>query len=136
MLDLIERLEKATGGNFELEHQIAEAVYPHLVGFRQPDGVGWVGPGWSTRQPPPYTASMEAALSLVAEALPGHGFSIGHLPVSDDANHEEHHVFGCLLYEEPHVASPRDGLGHGATVALACCVALLRAIQTKEAGHG
>lgn len=134
MLDLIERLEKAESGSFELEHQIAEAVYPHLAGFRLPDGNGWSGPGWTTRAPPPYTVSLDAIMRLIEEKLPEHDWSIGHLPTSDDADYEEHHNFGCLLYDAPR-SSPGDALGHGATAPLAACIALLRALHTKEQRH-
>lgn len=71
--------------------------------------------------------SLDAAVALAERVLPGHDWSLGHLPTSDDADHQEHHEFGCFFYAHPHVASRQDGLGHGATAPLAMVTAILRA---------
>lgn len=122
MLDLIERLEKAESGSFELEHQIAEAVYPHLAGFRLPDGNGWSGPGWTTRAPPPYTVSLDAIVALIGEKLPNQFWAITEHPDGFAATigglyHSQ--VKGVSLYTAP----------------LALCIALLRALHTQEQRH-
>lgn len=119
MLDLIERLEKATGPNFELEHQIAEAVYPHLRGFRQPGAAGWVGPGWSRSAPPPYTASLGAITALIGEKLPDVNLKLYVQPEKTMAE---------LWYAEVHRAEAK-------TAPLALCVALLRTLS-RDNGNG
>lgn len=124
MLDLIERLEKAAGPNFEMEHLIAEAAYPHLRGFRRPGAAGWVGPGWSTSAPPPYTASLDAIMALIGEKSPLRG------PIALEMAGSGF----CAIESTEPCQDPVTAWGN--TPALACCIALLRALQTKEAGHG
>lgn len=108
---LIEKLEGAEVGSRELDCAIWTAT----------GGWGHVG------RPPTFSTSLDAALALAERVLPGHDWSLGHLPTSDDADHQEHHEFGCFFYAHPHVASRQDGLGHGATAPLAMVTAILRA---------
>lgn len=140
MLELIERLEKAEAGSRELDGAVWYAAFEpdvehgclHVeqteqgprevltceLGSKWADDVG------------PYTTSLDAALALAERVLPDHDWSVGCLPVSDDADHEEHHHFGALLYSR--YTKPYDALGHGATPALALCIAILRALRTTE----
>lgn len=71
------------------------------------------------------TGSVDAAIGLAARLLPDHDWSVGCLPVDGDADHEEHHSFGALLYSR--IEKPYDALAHGATPALAMCGAILKA---------
>jgi hypothetical protein len=52
---LLERVEKAEGPRYELDQAINRAV-----------------DSWQPAVPPPYTASLDAALALVERVLPGH----------------------------------------------------------------
>jgi hypothetical protein len=82
------------------------------------------------RDPPRVSKSLDAVLAVAERVLPEHDWSVGCLPVSDEADHEEHHRFGALLYAHSRAASREDGLGHGATPALALCIAVLKATDT------
>lgn len=118
---LIEKLEGAEVGSRELDADVALQV-----GWTVHPGDNWIGPHAEIAVPD-YTTSLDDALALADRVLPGHDWSLGHLPTSDDADHQEHHEFGCFFYAHPHVASRQDGLGHGATAPLAMVTAILRA---------
>ena len=109
--DAIQRLEDAQVGSPEMDTLMERAL-----------GTGASGS----------TTSLDLALALAERVLPGHDWSVGHLPTSDDADHEEHHHFGCLFYAHPHVASREDSMAHGATASLAICTAILQAHQSKD----
>ncbi|ASE38439.1 hypothetical protein [Brevundimonas vesicularis] len=139
---LIEKLEGAEGPSIVLDAEICwtlerpraiQAFWRGAMGkpgplpdefSRLPRGLGMASLEVGS---PNYTASLDAALALAERVLPGHDWSLGHLPTSDDADHQEHHEFGCFFYAHPHVASRQDGLGHGATAPLAMVTAILRA---------
>lgn len=123
MTDLIERLERADGPSRELDWAIHALImpkhhrmHPYLVGVFIDDGQ--LGKVYSC---PRYTASIDAAITLVPEgfrwALGYNGIDSGH-PVGTAS-----------------VFSPAGAMfkGSGATPALALCVAALRA---KEADNG
>lgn len=80
------------------------------------------------------TTSLDAALAFAEAKLPEHDWSVGHLPTDSDVAEHEHHIFGCLLYEDRR-ASPGDAIGHGATAPLAVCTALLRALKNVTDGR-
>jgi len=133
MLDLIERLEKAKAGSFELDHQVAEAVFSHLDPAKRCEGgAGWYGPDDVLVRPPkPYTASLDAITALIGERLPGWSVVI-RLP--GEAKHK--HTCEVAAPDDP-AASITDPwpfrTSAGASSApLAACATLLRAIQTKE----
>lgn len=130
---LIERLEKAEGGSRELDAEIARLFGGQAIARFgdwdcREDGTGiW-------RPLPRYSSSLDAALALAERVCPDHHSSVGNLPISDDADYEEHHHFGALLYSR--YTKPYDALGHGATRALAVCIAILKARATQEQTHG
>jgi hypothetical protein len=105
---LIERLEKATGPDRELDAAIWAATLPRdgvgIDGYGLPDGAhyeyrpcedgrvemlvslnGERGVTRANRPSPEYTASLDAAVALVEKVLPGWWWQIGSCHVSDDA---------------------------------------------------
>lgn len=128
-LTLAGRVEAAQGPNFELERDIHEALYGDTLrkfGYRR-DGAGWLtaAPPFAGAErlspPPAYTASVDAALALVAEKLPGHDWGI---------DNRGTHAF----IQEP----DRSHAWHGnaATPALALLAAMLRALAADEGREG
>lgn len=125
MDSLIKRLQAAEAGSEQLDAAICIALQ---YGGANSDGAqnvrtdaDWsgdllfeIGSDDCCNPIPKLTTSLDAIVALIGEKLPNHDWSIGNLPVSDDADHEDHHAFGCLLYEAQ-VSSPGDSLGHGAT---------------------
>jgi hypothetical protein len=124
---LIEKLEGAEVGSVELDAQIYSYLNCTLIPRRSDLKPRRRWPDGSVTLQRKVTTSLDAALALAERVLPGHDWSLGHLPTSDDADHQEHHEFGCFFYAHPHVASRQDGLGHGATAPLAMVTAILRA---------
>lgn len=142
MRDLIERLEKASGADQELDLAIFEAIHPKGSltdsGWRwtrrkiAPLGVVWY---WLDRhkiaQPDyvqKYTASIDAALALVEKVLPGwaSGYDAGPKTVIAfvDSHDFADRVFGARYTAE------------AATPPLAILLALLRALKQKQAEDG
>ena len=130
MSDLITRLEAATGPDRELDAAIFTAVYHDKVpspivesgyGWRYDKGHWWLATGEDARTPPKcvfpprFTASIDAALTLVPEGWRWHSY---HWRRKDEPK------IMSLVTNEPHV-----GIAHGkaATPALAICIAALRA---------
>jgi hypothetical protein len=80
--DLLERVEKATGPDRELDFALALAFTPG--GYRWPDERGgaimWPdGRGsFGVAEPDCLTASLDAAMALVERVLPGWDWIIGH----------------------------------------------------------
>lgn len=102
MSDLIERLEKATGPDRQLDAAISEALtgIPEKIAFEHPNFV-----------PPRYTASIDAALTLV----PGSMVSLRFQRTGQ--------TWGCYL----------NGRDTNATApAIALCIAALRARTAEE----
>jgi hypothetical protein len=99
-MELIELLEKATGPAFALDMAIARAVNPQAT---------------AQTVPPPYSASIDAALTLVPERA-------------------IRHIEWCEGFVEVAVFTERHSLAHGAaaTPALAICIAALRAKDTTH----
>jgi len=66
---LIARLREATGGNTELDAYIHLAVTPELADSHVREGSGWIigGNHESPTYAPPYTASIDAALTLLPD---------------------------------------------------------------------
>ena len=116
-VDLIERLEKATGPDRELDGEIWLAADPRLV-------VLW--PHWTAEQRdnmvPRYTASIDAALSLVPEH---------HRWLLDKRPYADHRIDGyrCEVYRQAHYYATTDDMPHAwsATPALALTIAALKA---------
>lgn len=154
MTDLLARLEVAEAGSRELDCLIARHFGWHRVEPRHARNKagGWIAPedflGVNSdgsprldslhgtdihRDPPRLSQSLDAALALAERVLPGWHCHIGNLPTSDDADHEPHHKFAALLYQpEPYVRNRKDFMEHGATPALALCIAILRAKGAEQ----
>jgi hypothetical protein len=82
MRELIERLEKATGPDRELDYEIFKMA---TSGNYWPEHSAlWFQTGF-TRKPIAFTASIDAAVALVKATLPGWGYRIATCCVSDDA---------------------------------------------------
>lgn len=143
MSGLVEKLEAAEAGSREFDGLVEVAirdVFASRSGLKQEhwakwrsNAAGFVSDGYTTYASDPVTTSLDAALALAERVCPDHDWSVGCLPVSDDADYEEHHHFGALLYSR--YTKPYDALGHGATPALALCIAICRALNLNETRH-
>lgn len=127
MDDIIARLEKATGPDRELDGDISEAIGFSPVDYRRGEP-RWASMYWfqlSDRVDPwpcpPYTASIDAALTLVPE---GADWNVGANPPSADIAHRAER----WMTDECFSATP----------AIALCIAALKArtlalnIQKRE----
>jgi hypothetical protein len=103
MTDLIERLEAATGPSWELDASINYAVNPHASGIYGH---------------PPYTTSIDAALTLVPEGWTG-------LDIISYQRRTRYTVELSRLLDDDVEEDLRTG--RGPTIAIALCVAALRA---------
>lgn len=136
--DLIARLEQATEGSRELDAAIARAIGNKVETIIVPEGhpvfaAGgglefMVRPDGSRSSVPPYTTSLDAALTLVPE-----GWRVAEMKdgIPSDAGPYCHVRLWCPV---------NSALGHrhgasGITPALALCIAALRA-HAMEAVHG
>lgn len=120
--DLIAALEKAEGPSRKLDALIHQSVAPALADAI-PDDDGWLV-GGNHAQPtkaPAYTASLDAALTLVPEGMVWTVFTCD--PPETDA------LFGALVGQRPSYGplSMNRYRGSAATPALALCIAALRA---------
>lgn len=122
MLDPIERLEKAEAGSRELDADVSIVVHDSQV-RRGPHYWHHMGDGdWS--EIPAYTTSLDAIVALIGEKSPLRG------PVSIE-------MAGSGFCAIADTVPCADGVAAwGNTPPLACCIALLRALQTKEQTHG
>jgi hypothetical protein len=121
---LLTRVERATGPDLDLDVEIGV----HVAGLKRTVRLGDPMLGNEREVPahcPAYTGSVDAALALVKRAFPDFFWSIGFL--DEEARTHDHHQHGALLFPHFHVADKRDGLGHGATPALALVAAVLAA---------
>lgn len=131
MKDLIERLEKAEGPDRELDYAIEAVMHPWLAegSYRRLAGDN----GWHSPTPPikggdkiasarDFTASLDAALTLVPEGrwwVLNSGVQSGAARAQVDAG------TAWQSYE-----------AHGATPAIATCIAALRARMAHPAKEG
>lgn len=118
--ELIERLEAATGPDRELDAAIAEAV-GHTVKYDKADlrdTTPWYQPvpDYSWQPVPQFSASIDAALTLVPEGLNYELTTTGYKPGAT--------VCGNIL------TGPHEG-AYAATPALAICIAALRAKNSQ-----
>lgn len=136
MLELIERLEKAESGSRDFDADMSIVIFDSQVKRERQilqSFVHHMGDGdWSVI--PAYTTSLDAIVALIGEKLPGWSVVI-RLP--GEAKHK--HTCEVAAPDDP-AASITDPwpfrTSAGASSApLAACIALLRAIQTKESGH-
>jgi len=112
---LIERVEKATGPSFELDVRIG----CWRINFPVPTGehVHW-GMLCQSVGAQPVTSSLDAALALVEEKLPGWTWTRA--------------IDGQIALWRPAVASPEARQPKLATEALTLIGALLRALQSQQ----
>lgn len=149
LAELISRLEAAESGSRELDALIAAEIEPHLFdspGFpaerpispftydKGENVIRFDGGGlMDVRFFPTVTASVDAAIALVARVLPGWGgfMDFGHeteMFVADICSHARAEQTG--EDEEEHGVDPsQESHGEGRTPALALCVAVLNALQ-------
>ena len=139
--ELIERLEKATGPDRDLDAALYVALckpkqYPDDLRYYylpsvSTDHMEMCAPGtyWlkersgrSLQTAPAYTASLDAALALVERVLPGWGYFLRH---DSDSGY-----VAALVYPDAFRVTP--GATNGANMATALCLALLRASPTEE----
>lgn len=128
--DLITRLEAAAEGSRELDRGVAFAVklpFPSWASFnehaaRHDYGTSFIAHGpWIMERIPPLTTSIDAAVALFAERLPGWAWRISAYVNSRPE---------ALIWQAGKEAPQRVA---AATPALALCIALLRALTpTKE----
>lgn len=132
MSDLIERLEKAEAGSRELDALVWCATVPGGATYDTGRSrVTYPDKSWAIITSfSPVTTSLDAALALAERVMPDHNWSVGCLPVSDEADYEEHHSFGALLYSR--YTKPYDAMAHGASPALAVVTAVLKAQGTQQ----
>lgn len=108
MLDLITRLQAATGPAEDLDRAIWHATHPGETPF-----------GWPVAIYPQYTCSIDAAVALVPEGL-------GRMSGRGRTRPDEP-LFGCILYSRmgrgKEVAQAETDAGE----AIAICIAALRA---------
>lgn len=113
---IIERLEKATGPNYELEREIQEALEPDR----------------KIHVPRPYTASVDAAIALAGKVLPGWNFTLSsrqayvHRPCADVASDAWIEDNNNSEYAE----------ASGGTLPIALCLVILTALKAKQMGVG
>jgi hypothetical protein len=140
--DLIERLEKASGPDRELDadiffHLECEPIPPEGLDMSWAyEGAPRAMPGdkWNFHRDgipsdgtlsPAYTASIDAVVALVERCLPGWGYYL----------RSDKEGSGCgLVYPDAFRVTPCHCMG--ATPAIAVCLALLRALEAQEDNHG
>lgn len=137
---LSQRLAEATGASRELDALIVEALNLAPDGsFRMhglPDLAMWGTGPYTSWTAPAYTASLDAALSLVERALPEWFAIYLSAEYSGGADRRWSSVtgkFSCTLARDKH--SYVDVTGTGATLPLAVLSALLTALRPKGTSH-
>lgn len=155
---LVERLEKATGGDRGLDALLAQVAgwewhgdgpveeYPLWAGH-------WVQPGFpmngtfgirgkglcdcnvidethgNDKPPPAYTASLDAALALVERVLPGWSYGITSPDNPEDDPALQRQHFSARLRKSVQIIR-----AHAPTPALALCLAALKALAQGNEG--
>jgi len=152
---LLDRLEKATGPDRELDAMIAAAVEPHLFD----------SPGFPTERPiPPFrydrnenairfegggimdmrfffhvTASVDAAIALAARVLPGCDICTQDIHADFRQADEPRHMAEVMTELQwttydglPEPNYTVSGAGQSNFRAIAICIAVLRALQSQE----
>jgi len=109
--DIIERLEKATRANFQLERDID--AFCHFGSAGSLD-----------RTPPPYTASVDAAIALVERMFSPGYYRLEKLKGLPDPHHACWATAGASGQQED---------AYAPTAPLALLLALFRALEAKEA---
>ena len=125
--DLLERVERATGPDRELDAAICEGLHssvcePEYRGTHHGEPV-WRHPDFGLIRCEPYTNSVDASLALIGRLLPG--VYMWRLDFDDEPT--SHPASVILCWGE----NGRANEG-GATPALALCAALLAAMIEQE----
>ena len=138
---LIERVEKATGPDSALDVAIActlldarqHKAWNAANGLRPrgapplPDDVFWM------RHARPYTSSLDAALALVGEILPGWFWRAGYVPNPQWINGINYYSWAHLSRTTAsHCDREDEATGWAHTVPIAIILALLRALQSQQ----
>jgi hypothetical protein len=121
MLDLIERLKKATGPDWELDHEI----FAHVHGWSYPlHGAALHEFNESTREHgrTDYTASIDAALTLVE---PRSAWAVSHSPDADPQGYPR--PYRATVMPDLAYSGRRDSTDHHGHPAIALCIAALKA---------
>lgn len=113
--EIIEKLEKAEGADRDLDAAIHIATNPPL---RE---------GYRFGNIPVYTSSIDAAVQLYDRVLPGFLWGI----TQDAADGDVEFQGNVWPNAQPFDAS-KDHFGYHSRAAIALCIAILRALQTKE----
>lgn len=138
---LIERVENATGPDRELD-----ALIFRVLDLKLPDQflsmgikLSWQADGSATvpvgdmqvrYEPPHFTSSLDAALALVEEILPG---TFWH--VAKGRTRPDEPLFGAELVSPEH-GGVNVAVEHESSVALALILALLRALSARDQQDG
>lgn len=137
MSDLLERLEKATGPDRELDIAIAQLL--PIDGWKvdddgtafafgdMGDGEGWFPVGTC----PPVTSSIDDALALARRVLPG--WTVGGLHQGDNKLWTAELREGHATSYNRVVIEPRSG---GTTLPLAVCISVLKASAATAKSEG
>lgn len=160
MRELIERLEKATGPDRELDYEIGLATKDIPLHWRFSEGNILSSFDLVRNSECNYTASLDAAVALAERVHHAHGRKLicffcagGQLtPENADAESADYHPLAKIdnsvtVGWMSHVAFMKNGSGesfgpdrysHGKTAPIAVCLALLRALTAleKEEGNG
>lgn len=142
LTSLLERVEKATGPDRKLDGEIFAAFETYSYGDVIPAAGGMVvyagpaphAPGQGRFEvAPKYTSSLDAALALVNEMLPGWFWRAGHVPSTHWVNGIAYHCW-CHLSRThaDHCERDDEATGWAHTVPTAMLSALLRALIAKK----
>ncbi|WP_370372933.1 hypothetical protein [Henriciella pelagia] len=144
LAQLIERLEAAEGGSRELDAAVFKALDPHgfSLATRQemvlmPKGATIGDAVRRVRAPAPYTQSLDAALALVEEKLPGAAIEMSIWQKSKDDLSATCWARLMLTHTGEdgklwHHHSDGRSEAEASTLPLALIIALLKSIQHKE----
>jgi hypothetical protein len=124
--EIIEALEKATGPSLVLDAAIGSIAYRATLGDcpRTDDG-GWQHPQFGKVRCPAYTACIDDALTLVPEGWWLTGMGEQRSPIFDAG--ETHDATGFFFAKVQHVQGGRLQIATGRSLALALCVAAMKA---------
>lgn len=128
---LISKLSEAGGGSRELDAEIMRLDDPEFL-VRGEDGISaWRGKqclGATVHVLPAYTTSLDAAVALVEQKLPGWYWKVRRWPDAYAELWSGHGEDDAEFF-----GSGFDAFGNPpATPALALCIALLKAIEAQE----
>lgn len=146
---IIERLEKAEGGDRELDTDIANLLTPRAPEEKRIQEGGLVSTKWGMfrLEAPTFTSSVDEAIALAEKVLPGWAWKVGTCCVSDDAwvtpdfNSPIHGERLKREFPDLKAGSVFDtgvdiDLRPSGRPAIALCIAVLTALKAKQMGVG